>query len=143
RDRGVEQAIAEGLFEVGQREQLLAQLRAVLQPETADAADLVGGLRAFDRAGRNRGMPAIMPVEIAQQIPYRSRRRVEDRALDDVRHAQPPKARLSASNPPWNTPPPMLLTRSISRSGAQSNSAVHSTNVWSPSVTGVSRSVAT
>ena len=38
---------------------------------------------------------------------------------------------------------PMPLTNSFSRSGAQSNSAVHSRKVWSPSVTGVSRKVAT
>src|SRR5262249_17483407 len=33
RDRGVEQTIAEALLEVGEREQLLAQLRAVGEPE--------------------------------------------------------------------------------------------------------------
>src|SRR5262249_11559173 len=143
RDRRVEQAVAEGLFEIGQRQQSLAQLRAVLQFETAHATDLVGGLRALDGGGRDRGMPAVVSVEVAQHGPDRIGRSIEDRAFDDMRHRQPPNARFNASNPPWNTPPPMLLTSSVSRSGAQSNSAVHSRKVWSPSVTGVSRNVAT
>src|SRR5581483_11680137 len=128
----------------GERQQLLTQLGAILQLEPPDTADLVGGMRALDRRGRNRRMPAIMPVEIAQHRPRRIGRRVQDGAFDDMRHgSQPPNTRFSASNPPWNTPPPILPTSSFSRSGAQSNSADHSTKVWSPSVTGVSRSVAT
>src|SRR6266481_5076835 len=87
RNRRIEQAIAEGLFEVGERQQLLAQFRAVLQFEAAHAADAVRGLRALDRAGRNRGMPAVMAVKIAQHIPDHAGRRVDDRALDNVRHA--------------------------------------------------------
>src|SRR5207244_12063616 len=39
RDRRIEQAIAEGLFEIGQREQLLAQVRTVLYLEAPDAGD--------------------------------------------------------------------------------------------------------
>ena len=86
RNRRIEQAIAEGLFEIGQRQQLLAQLRAVFQLEAPHAADAVGGLRALDRAGGDRRMPAVMAVEIAQHIPDRAGRRVEDRAFDDMRH---------------------------------------------------------
>ena len=41
RDRRIEQAIAEGLLQIRQRQQLLAQLRAVLQLEAPDTADLV------------------------------------------------------------------------------------------------------
>src|SRR6185312_10849376 len=125
------------------RQQLLAQFRAVLQLETAYTADLVGRLRAFDRRSRDRRVPAVMAIEVAQHVPDRVGRCVQDRALDDMRHGYPPNARFSASKPPWNTPPPILLTSSDSRSGAQSNSAVHSRKVWSPSVTGVRRSVAT
>ena len=70
--------------------------------------------------------------------------RVDDRALHHAGHdAQPPNWRLSASKPPWNTPVPMLAMSSASRSGVQSNSAVHSRKVRWPSVTGVSLSVAT
>ena len=50
RDRRIQQAIAEALFEIGERQQLLAQFTAVRQLETPDAADLVGGLAAFDCA---------------------------------------------------------------------------------------------
>src|SRR5581483_1372785 len=57
RDRRIEQAIGKGLLEIGEREQLLAQLRAVLQPEAAYAADLVGWLRPLDRRGGDRRMP--------------------------------------------------------------------------------------
>src|SRR3954462_9396047 len=87
RYRRIEQAIAKSLLEVGQRQQLLTQLRAVLQLEAPDAADLVGSLRALDGAGRHRGMPAVVAVEISQHIPDRAGRRVEDRAFDDMRHA--------------------------------------------------------
>ena len=73
RDRRIEQAIAEGLFEIGQRQQLLAQFGAVLELEASDAADLVGGLRALDRAGRDRRMPAVVAVEVAQHVPDRDR----------------------------------------------------------------------
>ena len=47
------------------REQLFAQFRAILQLEAADAADLVGGLRPLDSAGRDRRMPAVVTVEVA------------------------------------------------------------------------------
>src|SRR6202011_1382323 len=86
RDRRIEQAIAERLFEVGERKQLFAQFGAVLELEPAYATDTVGGLGALDGAGRDRGMPAVMAVEVAQHVPDHAGRRVEDRALDDVRH---------------------------------------------------------
>src|SRR6185437_13546326 len=143
RDRRIDQAIAEALIEVGERQQLLAQLRAVGELETADAADAIRALSALDDAGRDRGVPAVVAIEIAQHRPDPIAGSIDDRAFDHVRHLYPPNARFSASNPPWNVPPPMLAMRSASRSGGQSNSAVHSTKVRSPSVTGVSRSVAT
>src|SRR5580658_3307635 len=46
-DRRIEQAIAETLLEIGQREQLLAQLRAIGKPEAAHAADAVRALSAL------------------------------------------------------------------------------------------------
>ena len=91
RNRRIEQAIAEALFEIGQRQQLLAQLGAVLQYEPPHAADAVSGLGALDSAGRDRGMPAVMAIEIAQHVPDRAGRRIEDRALDDVRHGISPR----------------------------------------------------
>src|SRR5262249_34904793 len=84
--RRIEQAIAEALLEIGERKQLLAQLGAVLQLETPDAADLVGRLRALDCRGRDRRMPAVVTVEIAQHVPDHSGRRIKDRAFDDMRH---------------------------------------------------------
>ena len=86
RDRRIEQAIAEGLLEVGQREQLLAQLRAVLEAEAPHAADLVGRRAALDRARRDRRMPAVVAVEVAQHRPHPVDGCVDDGALHDVRH---------------------------------------------------------
>src|SRR4029077_5125652 len=85
-DRRIEQAVAEGLFEVGECEQLFAQFGAVRELEPAHAADAIRGLGALDRAGCDRGMPAVMAVEIAQHAPDCAGRRIEDSALDDVRH---------------------------------------------------------
>src|SRR5262245_30054520 len=97
----------------------------------------------LNRAGLDRRVPAVVAVEVAQDCPHAVDGRVNDRALDDAGHGtQPPNWRLSASKPPWNTPFPMLAISSASRSGAQSNSAVHSRKVRCPSVTGVSLSVA-
>src|SRR5262245_12862436 len=99
---------------------------------------------ALDRAHLHRRMPAVVAVEVAQNGPDAVDGRVDDRALDDAGHGpQPPNWRLSASKPPWNTAVAMLETSSASRSGAQSNSAVHSRKVRWPSVTGVNLSVAT
>src|SRR5262245_59526105 len=80
RDRRVEQAVAEGGLQVGERKQLLAQLRAVLQLEAAHAADEVRRQMALDGAGLDRGMPAVVTVEIAQDRPHALDRRGDDRA---------------------------------------------------------------
>src|SRR6476661_1906651 len=99
---------------------------------------------ALDGARLHCRVPALVAVEVTQNCPHAVDGRIDDRALYYARHGpQPPNWRLSASKPAWNTPVPMLETSSASRSGAQSNSAVHSRKVRWPSVTGVSLSVAT
>src|SRR5262245_65415600 len=96
---------------------------------------------ALDRAHLHCRVPAVVAVEVAQNGPHAVDGRVDDRALDDAGHGpQPPNWRLSASKPPWNTAVAMLETSSASRSGAQSNSAVHSSKARSLAVTGVRRS---
>src|SRR6185436_806214 len=55
-DRRIQQAIAAGHLEIGQREQLLAQLVAVLKREAADTADLVDRIAALDEARRHDGV---------------------------------------------------------------------------------------
>ena len=62
-------------------------IKGILEREAADTADLVARLGAFDRAGRNRRMPAVVAIEIAQHVPDRAGGRVKDRAFDDMRHA--------------------------------------------------------
>src|SRR6185295_1260503 len=49
-DRRFQQAIAASHLEIGQREQLLAQLVAILKREAADTADLVDWIAALDEA---------------------------------------------------------------------------------------------
>src|SRR5215472_455513 len=144
RDGRLEQANREGLLEIGERQQTFAQLRAVAKNQAPHAAELVGALAALDRAPGDGRMPAIEPVEVAQHRPDLVGRRIDDgRAHDPDHRLSPPNWRLRASKPPWKTPFPIAATSSASRSGAQSNSAVHSAKVRSPSVIGVRRSVAT
>src|SRR5262245_18350134 len=144
RDRRVEQAVSERHLQVGQCEHLLAQLRTVIELKAAHAADQVVRQMALDRARLHRRVPAVVAVEVAQNGPYAVVGRLDDRALHHAGHdPQPPNWRLSASKPPWNTPVPILAMSSASRSGAQSNSALHSRKVRWPSVTGVSLRVAT
>src|ERR1700729_1225366 len=68
-DRGIEQAIAEALLEVREREQLLAQLRSVGKLNPAHATDAIRALAALDGAGSQGGVPAIEAVEVAQNRP--------------------------------------------------------------------------
>src|SRR5262245_15714210 len=86
RNRRIEQAVAEGLLEVRQGQQLLAQLRAVLQAKAAHATDLVGRRAALDRAGGDRRVPALVAVEVAQHRPHPVDRGVDDGAFHDVGH---------------------------------------------------------
>src|SRR5665213_38976 len=62
RDWRIQEAIAETLFEIGERQQLLAQFAAVSQLEPTHAADLVGRLAALDGAGGNGRVPAVVAV---------------------------------------------------------------------------------
>src|SRR6516225_5760814 len=86
RYRRVEQAIAESLLEIRQRQQLFPQLRAVAEEEVSHAADLVGGLIALDGALGDRRMPAVVTVEIAQESPHAIGRRINDRRAHDADH---------------------------------------------------------
>src|ERR1700752_2109853 len=106
RDRCVEQAIAEGLLKVRQREQLLAQLRAVFEAEAGHTADLVRGLPTLDRTGRDRRMPAVVAVEVAQHRPHPVHRCVQDCAFHDAGHLMTlsrsyPRKRVSSSSYVW------------------------------------------
>ena len=84
------------------------------------------------------------PLKSRRNGPHAIGRRVDDRSSGRCGSPpQPPNCRFRASKPPWKTPLPIFETSSASRSGGQSNSAVHSAKVRSPSVIGVSRSVAT
>ena len=142
RYRRIQQAVGERQLEVGERQQLFAQVFSPGQAEVPDAADAVRGSAALDVTFGDGRMPAVVTVEIAYDLPHGLDRRVHDDAADNAGHQLAPKCRFSASNPTWNTSVPMPFTRSLSASGAHENSAVHSTNVRSPSVTGVSRIVA-
>ena len=71
RHRRIEQTIAECEVDVGESQQLLAQLRAVGEVEPAHATDPVRGLAPFDLAVGDGWMPAVMAIEVAQQLPHR------------------------------------------------------------------------
>src|SRR5882672_4700897 len=143
---GVEDAVGGDMLLVGQRQELLADAIAVPEGEAAHAADLIRGVAALDLGLADRGMPRGVAVEVAQHRPHALDGRVDDRRAGDANHGEAGYRRnrpLSASSPTWKTPWPMDCASSPSRSGAQSNSAHHSAKVRSPSVTGVSLSVAT
>ena len=144
RHRRVEQAVAECHVDVGQGEQLLAQLRSVGEVEPPYAADLVRRKSSLDMAVGHRRVPPVVAVEVAQHRPHRLDRRLDDGALHDFHHAAyRAKCRLRASKPAWKTLVPMPVTSSSALPSSHSNSAVHSANVRLPSVTGVSLRVAT
>src|SRR5262245_991502 len=79
RNRRIQQAIGKRLFQVRERQQLLAQYRAVLENKPPHAADLVGLIMPLDHALVHRRMPAIVTVEIADQRPHPVDRRIDDR----------------------------------------------------------------
>src|SRR5262249_13290211 len=123
RQRGVEDAIRRDVVAVGKREQLLADVVAVLEEKAAHAADLVGRLAGLDARLAHRRMPERMAVEVAQHFPDARDGRVDDRRASD------PDQRsfcFRESNAAWNTSWPICRASWPSRSGAQSNSAHHS-----------------
>jgi hypothetical protein len=71
---------------VVERQQLLAQMRAVGEAEIAHAADLVGRLAVLDTAFGDRGMPLVVRVEVADERPHVLDRRIDDGAADDGDH---------------------------------------------------------
>src|SRR5262245_31342995 len=85
-DGRIQQAIAAGHLKIGKREQLLAQLAAVLEREAADAADLVDGIAAFDEARGHDGVVLVMRIEIAHDGPEPLHGHIDDRAANDLRH---------------------------------------------------------
>ena len=88
------------------------------------------------------GMPERMAVEVAQHRPHALDRRVDDGRAANPDH-RPATTFFRASKAAWKTPWPICSASARSRSGAQSNSALHSAKQRAPSVTGVSLSVAT
>jgi hypothetical protein len=94
RHRRIEQAVTEGLLEVGECEQLLAQLRSILQGEPPDAADPVLRLAPLDGAGLDGRMPALVPVEVPDHVPHRGGRCVDDGAAKDARHGSASESAL-------------------------------------------------
>jgi len=72
---------------IGQRQQLLAQHRAVAAArEAAHAADPVRRPAALDLAGGYRRVPFRQGVEIARELPYPLGRRVDDCASINLDH---------------------------------------------------------
>jgi len=62
--------IAEGLFEIGESQQLLAAIQSVLQFEPPHAADVpVWRIAARSIDGRHGWLPAVMPLKSVQHIP--------------------------------------------------------------------------
>ena len=55
---------------VGEREELLSQLTAVLQTELTNTADFVVAPAALDLTVGDGGMPALVAIEIAEQMPH-------------------------------------------------------------------------
>ena len=122
--------------------------------EAGERSDQVGCVRSFTLKDGNRireqlltlddRMPLVVAVEVADHSPDALDGRIDDgRASDSLKHQRREKWRLSASNPPWNTPWPMSCVSSFSRPSSQSNSALHSAKLRPPSVMGVSFNVAT
>ena len=142
RDIGIDDGVAETAIPVRQRKQSLANIAAVPEIEIAHAADLVGAHRILQHAAPNDGVPAVVAVEVAQDLPYLGDRSVDHRAAGDPDH-QDPKRSFRESNAAWKTPLPIAATSSASAAGSQSNSAVHSAKLRPPSVTGTSLRVAT
>ena len=142
RQRRFEQAVGQREIRVGQRQQLLAQFAAIGEAEATDRSDRIDRRAALDRTGRDRRMPAIVAVEIAQDPPDVVDRRIDDRALNNLDHGRTQRRKRSfrVLNPAWNTLTPIWRISASSRSGAQTNSACHSAKVASPSVIGVSDS---
>lgn len=141
RDVGIDDGVAEPAIPVRERQQPFADIAPVTQVEIAHAADLVGAHRVFQHAAPHDRVPAVVAVEIAQDLPYRRDRRVDHRAARHPDH-QDPKRSFRASKAAWKTSLPIASTSSASAAGSQSNSAVHSAKVRSPSVTGTSFNVA-
>src|SRR6185369_3459196 len=146
RQGGVEDAVGGDVIAVGERQQLLPNLVAILEREITHATDLVGRLAALDGGGADGGMPGRVAVEIAQDRPHAVDRRVDHGGPANPDHRDTSYRAttfFSESKAAWNTPCPICSASAASRSDAQSNSAHHSAKVRLPSVTGVSLRVAT
>ena len=92
RDIRADDGIAEAAVPVGQGEQALADVGAVLQVEVAHAADLVGALRLLEEAAPDNWVPAVVAIEIAQDFPHRRDGRVDHRAADHPDHGVRPRS---------------------------------------------------
>ena len=125
----LQNAIAEASLCIGKKQKLLANARTVLKPKVADAADLIARFAVLDRARRDGRMPSVMAVEVSQNRPHRLDRRADHRAAADIDPRQRLKRAFNAARPAAKTLRPIESTRPSSRSGAASNSAVHSAKV--------------
>src|SRR5204863_2985585 len=138
------EAIGELAIAVGKRDQLLAEHRTIAQPKGAHGTDDVAALAGLDAACGDCRVPFGMTVEVAQKPPDLINRRIDHRAprqLDEPIHRRAKRA-CRAFNPTRKTLRPISATSSASLSLRQSNSALHSAKLRSPSVTGNSRKVA-
>ncbi len=125
----LQNAIAEASPCIGKKQKLLANARTVLKPKAADAADLIARFAVLDRARRDSRMPSVMAVEVSQNRPHRLDRRADHRAAADIDPRQRLKRAFNAARAAAKTLRPIESTRPSSRSGAASNSAVHSAKV--------------
>jgi hypothetical protein len=80
----IEDAVGEAIVAVGQRQELFADRTASGKGKVPHASDFVGAAPLLDPAHRNGGMPAAMPIEVAQKLPHLVNRRVDDRAPGDL-----------------------------------------------------------
>jgi hypothetical protein len=87
RDGGLQDAIAEAVRRVRQRQQLLPYLTAFVKLKIAHGADPVGLRALLDDARRHDGMPTLVPVEIAQDRPDGLNGRLDDDTATDFNHA--------------------------------------------------------
>jgi hypothetical protein len=86
RQRRFEDAVGREVVAVGKREQLLANVVAVLEREIAHAADTVGRFTVLDLGLRHRRVPLAVAVEVAQHLPDPLDRRVDHRRARDADH---------------------------------------------------------
>src|SRR6185436_10245192 len=84
--RRVEDAIGGDVIAVGEREELLADVVAILEVEVAHAAHLIRRLAILDVRLAYRRVPGRVAVEVAQHFPDALDRRLDDCGTFDSDH---------------------------------------------------------